>query len=198
MTNDPPTNAIASLAHPGADGLRDIRPPVEIPSLWPWIGLALGIVALTTMAFLAWKYWLNRRTHPRMPPPIPAHVRAKLKLQQALALIARPEPFCTLVSNTIRLYLEEQFTFHAPERTTEEFLYELQDTNLLSPDQKESLGDFLKRCDLVKFARYEPGEPELRNLHASAVRLVEETEPFPDSPAANAPDRVRNAEHATP
>jgi hypothetical protein len=29
----------------------------------------------------------------------------------------------------------------------------------------------------VKFARYEPGEPELRDLHASALRLIEETEP---------------------
>jgi hypothetical protein len=39
------------------------------------------------------------------------------------------------------------------------------------------LGGFLERCDLVKFAQYEPGEPELRELHASALRLVEETEP---------------------
>ena len=43
-----------------------------------------------------------------------------------------------------------------------EFLYELRETNLLAPDQKDGLGEFLKRCDLVKFARYEPREPELR------------------------------------
>jgi hypothetical protein len=60
------------------------------------------------------------------------------------------------------LYLEERFDFHAPERTTEEFLYELQATELLTRDQKESLAEFLKRCDLVKFAKYEPREPELR------------------------------------
>jgi hypothetical protein len=110
-------------------------------------------------------------------PPVPAHVRAKQKLQDALALIAEPKPFCTLVSDTIRFYLEERFTFRAPERTTEEFLHEMQNTNLLLPDQKESLGEFLKCCDLVKFARYEPREVELRDLHDSAVRLVEETEP---------------------
>ena len=81
------------------------------------------------------------------------------------------------MSDTIRWYLEERFDFHAPERTTEEFLYELQGTNLLTPDQKDSLGEFLKRCDLVKFAKYEPGEPELHDLHDSAMRLVEETEP---------------------
>jgi hypothetical protein len=94
-----------------------------------------------------------------------------------LALIATPRPFCIMVSDTIRIYLEERFDFHAPERTTEEFLYELKSTNRLTPDQKTSLGEFLERCDLVKFARYEPSEPELRELHSSAVRLLDETEP---------------------
>jgi hypothetical protein len=104
-------------------------------------------------------------------------VRARQKLQEALAFIAQPKPFCTLVSDTVRFYLEERFEFRAPERTTEEFLHELRGTNLLLPDQKESLGEFLQQCDLVKFAKYEPGEPELRGMHGSAVRLVEETEP---------------------
>jgi hypothetical protein len=106
-------------------------------------------------------------------------VRAKQKLREALALIAQPKPFVIAVSDTARWYLEERFTFRAPERTTEEFLYELQRTDLLSRDQKESLGGFLASCDLVKFAKYEPGEPELRDLHSSALRLVEETEPQP-------------------
>jgi hypothetical protein len=108
---------------------------------------------------------------------VPAHVRAKEMLEKALALIAHPKPFCTLVSDTIRTYLEERFDFHAPERTTEEFLHELRGTDLLSAEQKEKLGEFLERCDLVKFAKYEPVENELRDLHGSALRLVEETEP---------------------
>jgi hypothetical protein len=109
--------------------------------------------------------------------PIPAHIRAKQKLEEALALIAHPKPFVIAVSDTARHYLEERFEFHAPERTTEEFLYELQRTDLLTPDQKKSLSNFLQSCDLVKFAKYEPSEPELRDLHDSAVRLVDETEP---------------------
>ena len=99
-------------------------------------------------------------------------------MREALALIGQPREFCIAVSDTIRWYLEGRFDFHAPERTTEEFLYELQGTNLLTPDQKGSLGEFLKRCDLVKFAKYEPGPPELHDLHDSALRLVEETEPI--------------------
>jgi hypothetical protein len=31
---------------------------------------------------------------------------------------------------------------------------------------------------MVKFAKYEPGPPELRDLHEAAMRLVEETEPI--------------------
>lgn len=94
-----------------------------------------------------------------------------------MRFIADPKSFCSEVSDIIRVYLEERFRFHAPDRTTEEFLLELQSTDLLMHDQKESLRDFLEQCDLVKFARYEPTENELRGLHASALRLIDETEP---------------------
>ena len=97
-------------------------------------------------------------------------------------MISQPRPFCILVSDIVRVYLEERFSFRAPERTTEEFLHELKATNLLLPDQKQSLGDFLSICDMVKFARYEPGQPELETLHGSAVRLIDETEPEPVAP----------------
>ena len=157
--------------------LRDIKPPVEIPSGWARLAWTAGALALAALLFWAWKYWQVRRASIPPVPVIPPHVRAKQKLQEALALIGDPKAFCILVSDTVRWYLEERFDFHAPERTTEEFLYELTATNLLTPDQKDSLGEFLKRCDLVKFARYEPREPELRELHSAALRLVEETEP---------------------
>jgi hypothetical protein len=88
----------------------------------------------------------------------------------------------------LRSYLEERFQFRAPDRTTEEFLLDLQRTSLLDQAQKDSLGDFLQRCDLVKFARYEPTEAELRQLHAAALQLVLDTEPKPQPDPAAAPD----------
>ena len=92
-------------------------------------------------------------------PPVPPHVRARRRLEQALALISEPKPFSIAVSGAIRAYLEERFDFHAPERTTEEFLYELQGTKFVdSATQKQSLADFLAGCDLIKFAKYEPTE----------------------------------------
>jgi len=168
---------ITNSSTPSASDIRDIKPPMTIPNVWEWVAWAVGLLTVLVILYFAWRWWQKRRSQIPVEPPIPAYVRAKQKLEEALALIAQPKAFCILVSDTIRSYLEEQFDFHAPERTTEEFLRELNTTDLLVPEQKESLGKFLESCDLVKFAKYEPGQPELRELHGSAVRLVEETEP---------------------
>ena len=171
------TNASAQSAAAAADDIRDIRPPIEITSGYAWVWPLLILLALAFAAFLLWRWLKHRKTSIVLPPPVPAHVRAKKKLAEALTLITQPKPFVIAVSDTARTYLEERFDFHAPERTTEEFLHELHGTDLLLPDQKESVGNFLESCDLVKFAKYEPGENKLRELHSSALRLVEETEP---------------------
>ena len=181
------TNSAASVAN----DIRDIKSPVEIPSGWEWLWWTLGGLAIAAIVLALWKWWQKRRLQIPMEPPVPAHVRAKQMLEKALALIAQPKPFCILVSDTIRVYLEERFDFHAPERTTEEFLHELQGTDFLMAEQKEKLGEFLERCDLVKFAKYEPREPELRDLHGSALRLVEETEPQP-TPVAAGEEQIVN------
>ncbi|HEY5297835.1 MAG TPA: hypothetical protein VIK59_07905 [Verrucomicrobiae bacterium] len=168
------TNATPHAA--AANDIRSLKPPIEISSGWNSLWWALAIVVALVILFLIFHWWQKRKLNAPLPPPVPAHIRAKKKLEAALALISQPKEFCILVSDTVRFYLEERFDFHAPERTTEEFLRELGETNLLSPEQKESLGKFLESCDLVKFAKYEPGENELRELHSSALKLVEETE----------------------
>src|SRR5262245_27266808 len=193
------TNAITpGTASASTNALRDIKPPVEIPNWWLWVWLSVGVLAVAALVFWAWRYRQKKRAEQPAPPPIPAHIRAKRKLQEALTLIGQPKEFCIVVSDTLRWYLEERFNFHAPERTTEEFLYELQQTDRLTRDQKESLGDFLKRCDLVKFARYEPAEPELHDLHASALRLVEETEPVAQMPELEQAPSSQTAAVRTP
>ena len=171
------TNTTAPGTVRVANDIRDIKPPIEIPNGWEWLWWMLAALAAIAVIFSAWKLWKKHRAQIPVEPPVPAHVRARQKLEEALALISQPKEFCILVSDTVRFYLEERFDFRAPERTTEEFLRELSATDLLLPEQKESLGHFLESCDLVKFAKYEPGETELRELHSSALRLVEETEP---------------------
>jgi hypothetical protein len=184
---------------PAATDIRDIKPPLDIPDPWAWLWWTLLALAVIVAAYLFWR-WKNRKQAVVLPPPVPAHVRAKKKLNEALGLISKPKPFVIAVSDTARTYLEERFNFHAPERTTEEFLRELGGTKLLAKEQKESLGNFLASCDLVKFAKYEPGENELRGLHSSALKLVEETTAADSSstgvsPVSSHPNQKPNQKH---
>jgi len=165
------TNAAA------AEDIRDIKAPVAIPSGWAWLWWTLGTMIFAAAVFAAVRYWLKRRPRAKeITIVIPPHERARRKLQEALGLLDQPRPFCILVSDAVRLYLEEAFSMRAPERTTEEFLDELQSSALLSLAQKQLLGDFLMRCDLVKFARHEPPQDQLQELYQSALRLIDETQ----------------------
>jgi hypothetical protein len=177
--------------------IREVKPPLPVGGNWLWIGLLVAGVLLAALAAFFW-FRLRRRATQQPEIQIPPHIVARDRLRAALALIGQPGPFCVEVSQIIRVYLEQQFNLRAPERTTDEFLVELQDSSLLGLDQKRTLADFLMRCDLVKFARYEPGEPELRSLYDAAVRLVEETQwatSVPNAPVSGeqAPVETRSA-----
>jgi hypothetical protein len=173
------SNSTPAKVAAAANDIRDLKPPLVITTGWEWLWWTLGALAALVILYCLWRRWRKQQSLVPVVPPVPAHVRARQKLADALALLSQPKPFCIAVSDVSRVYLEERFNFHAPERTTEEFLRELAGTDLLTADQKDSLSRFLESCDLVKFARYEPGEPELRALHESAVRLIDETEPRP-------------------
>lgn len=174
------SNSTALIVPPSNTGtsndIRAIKPPVEIPNSWAWVWWLAGTIALIAAGLLAWRWAQKKLFKPAPVVVVPPHVRARNKLREALSLIHDPRLFCGAVSDTLRVYLEERFSFRAPERTTEEFLVDLQRTQLLSEEQKQSLTVFLQECDLVKFARLEPTEEEMRRLHDAALRLVDETQ----------------------
>jgi hypothetical protein len=184
---------LANQVQEVVDDIRGIKPPVDIPGPWPWLWIGLAALALVATGAAIWYFLRKKKAMELLPPPVPPHIRAKQKLAEALMFISDSNRFCTEVSNTLRLYLEERFNLRAPERTTEEFLVELRTSRHLTVDQKQSLGEFLESCDLVKFARFEPNETTLRQLHDAALRLVDETQfdpiagPQPGAPVNGAP-----------
>lgn len=173
------SSALVVPAKPaGTNGLapqdiHDIRDPLPLGPNFFWLWVALAILSL---AALAW-WWLARKKTSVAPPAllIPPHRKAKERLRGATELLSDPYAFCSLVSDVIRVYLEERFNLHAPDRTTEEFLGELREGAQLNEEHKALLENFLTKCDLVKFAREEPTEPELRGLLDAALRLIDET-----------------------
>ena len=110
--------------------IRDIREPIPLGPNLMWLWVTLAVLAL---AALAW-WWSKRKKATAAAPAllIPPHRKAKERLRGATELLSDPYAFCSLVSDVIRVYLEERFNLHAPDRTTEEFLNELREGSQLN------------------------------------------------------------------
>lgn len=185
---------VESLLPAGDKGetISDIAPPLAKP-VNPWLWGAAGAALLLLLALIL--YLLKRRRERVIPPPppLPPHLLAYQALDRLLAseLLRRGElqAFYATLSDILRQYIEERFGLKAPERTTEEFLAELQTMASGSPGEGAELlavtshrlllRDFLTRCDLVKFARATPALSEAEEACAVCRRFVRETEPAP-------------------
>ena len=157
------------------DDLRLLEPP-EPFRLNPWIVAAV----LAVLVFLWWFRRWRKTTHgarSQAQAIRQAHDDALAELERLFALIEREEsrPYATESSAIIRRYIETRFALSAPRRSTEEFLAEAQQSPKLEPQHRALLGDFLRICDLLKFARTFANRAELKELHEAAVRFVKET-----------------------
>ena len=173
--------------------IRPLKGPVAIPNSYDWLWWA-GLALIAVVAgWLIWRKLRGKKSAPKPAVVIPAHRKAKDRLRTAGELMSDPYQFCSLVSDVLRIYVEERFDLHAPERTTEEFMEELRASPKLRGDHKLLLEDFLSRCDLVKFARFEPTLPELQALLDSALRFIDETAPVNDNPEPALPQELPSA-----
>jgi hypothetical protein len=159
----------------------ELRPPLgplePLPTPFerarPWFGgglllLAAGIAA----AALLVRY--GRRRLQRSAYEI---ALARLRKLQSLPRVtpAEIDRFYVELSAIVRRYLEERFEIRAPECTTEEFLEAASRAPALSAEHRDLLVEFLRRADLVKFARSIPGDLEMAESVRSAERFLEET-----------------------
>ena len=138
-----------------------------------WFGLSLlaAGVLLVGGSYLLWR-------HRRRPRPLLPYEKALQSLDAARAFMqpANAREFTTAVSAIIRSYIEQRFGVIATRRTTEEFLRDLlEPTNTSLARYQTLLGEFLNRCDLVKFAAMSPTLQDMESLHQSARAFVLDT-----------------------
>jgi hypothetical protein len=150
--------------------IRNIKGMVPVPHEWWWLWVLLAVVAAGAVALWLWKRRKITTTTETVAPPSP--------LEVALAALRRlreenlpVEVFYTRLSNIVRQYIEGRFGLRAPERTTEEFLAEA----ALPEQHMKLLRPFLEECDLVKFAKFQPGEADRQRALAAAEKFVEES-----------------------
>jgi len=161
--------------------IRDIAGPVDIPAPRPpWLYAAISAavtVLASTAALVVWRR--RRRERIAAVPRIPAHELAYDRLEKLLGekLIesGRLKDFYRRISDILRHYIENRFGLCAPERTTEEFLQELRRNDVLPASHKDLLTEFLRHCDLVKFAELQPDEAEIQQTFDACKRFIMET-----------------------
>lgn len=171
-----------ALAGFDAETIEPPGPPIEAAgSPWLWFGVVYGAILLVVAAS-----FVTRRGRARplaLEVALPPHVKALRALQRWQQAPRRSQAevdaFYVGVSQVLRVYLEERFALRAPERTTDEFLRELDgdgDGDLARRHRGE-LERFLRQCDLVKFAAHVPAAQEHDEALRLAERFVESTRP---------------------
>ena len=171
------------------EGLPGLDVVVPQPGT-PWWYYALGAAALGLLAALVAYLWAARRKDAPLAPPDPAWVVAERRLNE-LASRQLPqggkfEAYYVDLSAILRYYIEDRFGIRAPEQTTPEFLESASGSGRLTDAQQEALSSFLRHCDRVKFARYEPSLTEMEESFGVVTGFVRETIPQLEPEARNA------------
>jgi hypothetical protein len=143
---------------------------------WPWIVIGAWLVLLLA------GWWWTTRSRARATPsatalaPHTKALRALARLRTAPRTTpAQIEAFYVEVGDVLRQYLEDRFGLCAPERTTEEFLRDLESGDALAKEHRRELERFLSQCDLVKFAALVPTESDHLAVFGFAESFVERT-----------------------
>ncbi|MHC4756739.1 MAG: hypothetical protein ACYTBP_16550 [Planctomycetota bacterium] len=160
--------------------IADIEEVVVMPKqriyLWLWVMIA---VLLCLSGAAGWLYLSKKKNLEFIRIFRPAHEiaydRLRALIKDDLINAGRIKEFYEWISNILRHYIEHRFDLRAPERTTEEFLYELQNTNVLGESDKKSIGEFLTHCDLVKFAKHNPTTEQIQRTFDLVKEFIEKT-----------------------
>jgi hypothetical protein len=156
--------------------IKDLKPPLSIPiPLWE-VALYAGAVLLAgALGYFLYRVWKQRRESRGgegfVPPSRPAHIIAleelgKLKdrhlWQQGLI-----KQYYSEVTEIFRRYIENRYRLMALEETTDEILDGLRKLRM-SEDLLGRGSEILRRADLVKFAKHQPGIVE----HEETLKFV--------------------------
>ncbi len=182
--------------------LEDIEGVVPMPreatTWWVWLVVGAG-VALVLAGGLTW-FVLRRSGKLKIerifkPAHEIAYARLRALVAEDLVGAGRIKEFYERISGILRYYIEDRFDLHAPERTTEEFLAELQRTDVLAASDKDVLGEFLVHCDLVKFAKHAPTTEQIQRTFDLVKDFIERTRS--DERKVDVTDRVQAEEANT-
>ncbi|MFH1824649.1 MAG: BatD family protein [Candidatus Firestonebacteria bacterium] len=164
------------------DDIRDIKPPEKIgyPAVFYIVLALIPLIALSI--YLLIRYLKNRNLskimkeiEPDRPPHEIAYERLKKLGELGLFKEGKIKEYYIILSEIIRSYLESRFKIPIIERTTLEAYKEMKESKKIKIKELSLIKDFLDESDLVKFAKYIPGEDMIKNDYAIALNIIDLT-----------------------
>src|SRR5690349_3554013 len=154
-----------------AEEFHDIAPPVDYSLIPAWLVFVIAFVVLSLVGLVVW--WFAKRGKRSSPPKLPREIALE-ELDRISSEIGSMTPyqFSIRVSDILRKYVTQQYGLPATRQTSIEFLGALTKASSFSDEERSLLEDFLGRCDLIKFARYEATTSDSELLLQEAIRFV--------------------------
>jgi hypothetical protein len=152
--------------------IHEIAPPVDYSLVPPWVIYGAILLGIVLLGLIVW--WIRRRSQRPKPRQSPRDwALQELNYIRTDMETSTPYHFSIRVSDILRRYVTEQYQWPVTRQTSFEFLNALAKTSPFSQDEQSLLEDFLNRCDLIKFARYDATLEDSRLLLEEATRFVE-------------------------
>jgi hypothetical protein len=157
--------------------IKDIVSPFGFPrNPYPALIIA-GAVLLVAVLTVLYRRRRGRLAAARAEilPHELAYMRLQELLESGLLEEKRYREFTAAVADVLRGYIEDRFGLRAPERTTEEFLAEAGTGLPVGKDRRAILEEFLRHCDLVKFAALEPSSDDVSRSFETCRDFIDAT-----------------------
>ena len=149
--------------------IKDIKAPFDEPFDWheylPYIyGGLVAVVVIAIIIFILRKVLKKKPVVVEPPKPkVPAHITALNALEEIknkkLWQEGKYKEYHTLISDTLRAYIEGRYGVAAMELTSDE-IFKIMNSQVIDTVSKEKLKQVLTLADYVKFAKVIPIEVE--------------------------------------
>ncbi len=181
------TVTIRSVLPEGAQEIRDIRGPREIPLRWWHYALAALPVLLFGGLVALGVRWLMRRRSAEEPQVVAPPLSPDEEALQALDELAaedlpgrdRVEEHYVRLSWIVRRYVERRWELPALEATTGMLTEIMRGSGRVPDEAMTATVGLLRRADLAKFAKHRPASDVARKDIDQAREIIRRTRPVP-------------------
>lgn len=184
LRTDPVAFVVNTYEVDAQKGNYDIVMPYAAPwsfaEILPYLlWCLLGIAILGIAWWILWRYKKNKSLFVPKKEEIPPYIKAIRSLDQIkdgkLWQSGHEKEYYTRLTDTVRLYLDEEFNIPAMEQTSGETIRALQGAQKVEPREREKIAEMLTTADYVKFAKFAPLQDENARYLDSAYDFVQVT-----------------------